>query len=432
MNKYSKLNKQDLLEICKIIHPETNWKFLHVIDEEDNCHEYIGDDESIIQFNLLEDESDELRFYYKGDYEGELMVEGEEMVKNSEDKINQYILRIYEDKNILVENNTETNFSISDNDIKNRFVGYSNIDKFTNIEIYQSHIVKLSKKMLDDLAESEFYEESKNHLPKFNLSIYFEYKKMGNDDLLLLKARYSQTVKRGNKLNISLENAKITLLCDKNDIVLIDKVNEFEPTSSTDSYILESIHFETDITLITKIINSNTLEYRLEGNQGIISESKLSKTDLLTLKGFYNSLFDSSFKREELISFLKEEKMKETKKKKIDQEVKKAKKLKQKTNKENEIIQEEAKKVKSSSPCFVVSATMNNPNHPIVNDYRLYRDNFLLKNRIGISFVNLYYIAGPHFAKLINSNEILRKVIYYVFIMPIHKIIQKKNDSIIH
>jgi hypothetical protein len=135
MNKYSKLNKEELLEVCKIIHPDTQWKFFQVVDEEGNNHEFIGDDESILQFNLLEDETDELRFYYKGDIDGDLFDIGEDMVRNSEDKINDYLYRLI-NKNQEVENENfsgdDYNFTVDE--IKTRFVNEQGADKFTKLE----------------------------------------------------------------------------------------------------------------------------------------------------------------------------------------------------------------------------------------------------------------------------------------------------------
>jgi hypothetical protein len=75
MNKYSKLNNEQMLEICKIINPDANWEFNQLLDNDgkgtDNCFEFLSDDESCIQFNVHQTENDEIRCYLKGDWEND-------------------------------------------------------------------------------------------------------------------------------------------------------------------------------------------------------------------------------------------------------------------------------------------------------------------------------------------------------------------------
>lgn len=68
--------------------------------------------------------------------------------------------------------------------------------------------------------------------------------------------------------------------------------------------------------------------------------------------------------------------------------------------------------------CFIITATMGDINHPIVNDFRIYRDSKLLKTFGGRIFISLYYKIGPFLAKLIKTNHFLlkmsRKLVLYL------------------
>lgn len=73
---------------------------------------------------------------------------------------------------------------------------------------------------------------------------------------------------------------------------------------------------------------------------------------------------------------------------------------------------------KSNSSCFVVTATMGDINHPVVNDFRTYRDNVLIDTFLGRLFITFYYKIGPTLAKMIKSNHFLlntsRKLVLYL------------------
>ncbi|AJR04687.1 hypothetical protein [Siansivirga zeaxanthinifaciens] len=324
MNKYSKLSKEELLEICKIIHPDTQWKFLHVVDEEGNTHEFIGDDESILQFNLIEEEYDELRFYYKGDIDGDLFDVGEDMVESSKDKINNYLVSLIDGNG---ENNNDVksgdDYNVTEDEIKSLFVDKYGTDKFTKVEEYESKSLSLDNKTLTDLADnqagiSSFNTELENltaRLQRSNFSLYLSliYRKKSEQDIFILKIRLLQINLSGNEFKVNaLKDGKITFLFDDDETMDIGKnINYQEGTS-------ELLYLETDISLLTKMINSKTVEYRLQGERGVVSESKLSYGDIINLVGFYNVLFDSTFRKDEILSFITNKKKKEEKKKKIE------------------------------------------------------------------------------------------------------------------
>lgn len=97
-------------------------------------------------------------------------------------------------------------------------------------------------------------------------------------------------------------------------------------------------------------------------------------------------------------------------------------KYNEKKRKEIEKIKEE-----NSSSCFVVTATMGDDQHPVVNDFRFFRDNSLSNNLFGITFIKIYYLIGPFLADIIRKDYKLRKFSFRYLIYPIHKYLSKKN-----
>ena len=77
-------------------------------------------------------------------------------------------------------------------------------------------------------------------------------------------------------------------------------------------------------------------------------------------------------------------------------------------------------------------------NHPQVIKLRRFRDDFLLKNLIGVLFVNLYYKYSPSFVKRMKGHhsinivfkKILDTIIY--FIKLIQKIFEISNMEILY
>jgi hypothetical protein len=70
---------------------------------------------------------------------------------------------------------------------------------------------------------------------------------------------------------------------------------------------------------------------------------------------------------------------------------------------------------------------MGDSSHPIVDEFRAYRDSRLLTNKAGKAFVKIYYKVGPYAAFLINKSNMLRKLSFSLFVNPIYKLI--KNDK---
>jgi hypothetical protein len=75
---------------------------------------------------------------------------------------------------------------------------------------------------------------------------------------------------------------------------------------------------------------------------------------------------------------------------------------------------------KSKGPCFIATATLGDYNHPIVQDLRIFRDNWILKRTWGLSFTNWYYNYGAKAAILIEKSSILKSIVFIVIIKPLH------------
>ena len=61
----------------------------------------------------------------------------------------------------------------------------------------------------------------------------------------------------------------------------------------------------------------------------------------------------------------------------------------------------------SNSNCFIVTTTMGDINHPVVIDFRRYRDEVLLNFYFGRVFIKIYYRIGPVLSKVIKTNSFL-------------------------
>jgi len=77
-------------------------------------------------------------------------------------------------------------------------------------------------------------------------------------------------------------------------------------------------------------------------------------------------------------------------------------------------VWEEAKK----SPCFIATAAYGSPLHPYVRVLRDFRDKFLMSNKLGREFVELYYEYSPFVANFIAKQKAL-KVIAQINLLPL-------------
>jgi tetratricopeptide (TPR) repeat protein len=75
---------------------------------------------------------------------------------------------------------------------------------------------------------------------------------------------------------------------------------------------------------------------------------------------------------------------------------------------------------KKKSGCFIATAAMGDYDHPIVVDLRLFRDNWLLKRKWGVSFTSWYYTHGPKAAKIIEKSFLIKKITFFLIVKPLH------------
>ncbi len=79
-----------------------------------------------------------------------------------------------------------------------------------------------------------------------------------------------------------------------------------------------------------------------------------------------------------------------------------------------EVVWEEAKK----TPCFIATAAYESPSHPHVRILRDFRDKYLLNNKLGRKFVEVYYRYSPFAANLTARSKTL-KVMVRIHLVPI-------------
>ena len=59
-------------------------------------------------------------------------------------------------------------------------------------------------------------------------------------------------------------------------------------------------------------------------------------------------------------------------------------------------------------PCFIATAAYGSPGHPHVRELRAFRDRYLMRSRLGRSFVDLYYRISPPVAAFVGKRAALR------------------------
>jgi hypothetical protein len=85
--------------------------------------------------------------------------------------------------------------------------------------------------------------------------------------------------------------------------------------------------------------------------------------------------------------------------------------------------------VQRSASCFVVTAVYGDINHPVVQDFRFFRDNTLVSYSLGKLFIKIYYKLGPYLANFISKHKSLIKITQLIFIKPIHLLIKRKSHK---
>lgn len=79
----------------------------------------------------------------------------------------------------------------------------------------------------------------------------------------------------------------------------------------------------------------------------------------------------------------------------------------------------------NSTECFIATATYGSSFAPEVIIFRQFRDEMLIKSKVGKLFVNIYYSLSPPFAGLITKNPLLKSFILKALLTPILRLIKK-------
>lgn len=77
----------------------------------------------------------------------------------------------------------------------------------------------------------------------------------------------------------------------------------------------------------------------------------------------------------------------------------------------------------SPSGCFIATAVYGSRSYKL-EIFRNFRDNILLKNKLGNFSVNLYYRISPEIANYIRKRKLIKSFVLYLFIDPIYRLLK--------
>jgi len=80
---------------------------------------------------------------------------------------------------------------------------------------------------------------------------------------------------------------------------------------------------------------------------------------------------------------------------------------------------------KKKKGCFIATSACGHEDHPMVQDLRAFRDNWLIRQHWGPSFINWYYNKGPALAAHIEKSATLKNASRWLFIKPLHKLVTR-------
>jgi len=431
--KMKNLSPAECIEICKLINPSLTWVW--------NDH-FNMDNPPFYAINGTSN-SDELymvKIYYKN--------ENIVLINGNSDNMDETIIDYKSNNKILDIIGSELHGNTSNPaDESHKLILKKYVEKITD---------KFSTTVEYRMKESAILENNEG-LPysykiDLNVRVFVENNDFMNSKIVLALTHYAPEPGTGSILHESVADVMI----DNKDVF---KFNDEYSYSGLDSYYkleiynkilgqkssrTEQIQFNIDLATLLKIVNAKTFEIRFnkKWNYG----ARLLKSEIIKFIGLYNALFDSEYKRTELIDDInkKEINWKEVNDKiialcnegKKDEAVKLCQSqgedidydsaLKHVEDMTDVIVSDNTMQKKSNSNCFVITATMGNPYHPIVEEFRAYRDSKLLTNFTGKVFVRFYYKVGPFAAFVISKSLILRKLSFNLFVNPVYKRI--KND----
>lgn len=83
--------------------------------------------------------------------------------------------------------------------------------------------------------------------------------------------------------------------------------------------------------------------------------------------------------------------------------------------------------------CFIITAVYQDANHPVVDDFRMFRDNWLYTYTAGRVFVKYYYKHATFLALILSKSKIMRRIVLFSLVNPIHtfiiRFITKESNS---
>ena len=74
--------------------------------------------------------------------------------------------------------------------------------------------------------------------------------------------------------------------------------------------------------------------------------------------------------------------------------------------------------------CFIATAVYGSPYAKEIIYLRFFRDDYLIKNKGGALFINIYYKISPPIAKQIEKNQFLKVFVNYLILKPFIKAIK--------
>ena len=299
--------------------------------------------------------------------------------------------------------NNNSNSIDSKSLIKEKYLVKGEQDKFTKTTEYQTSYISFKSDLVDNYLKSLSNFGIGNAIIRFTIL----YRQNGNKNILLIEVKITYLpipVDMAISNPRIIKDLEIIFLADGLPIICNKQTDHNFGAGSIAGIGYEEVAIlELEMDQLITLVNAKEIEFRMSGSKGKFIEEKVDDLQLARIKGFYNALFDENFEVDFLIQAIKDQETKD-KNDEAEREAKKAQKQKE-----------------TSSNCFIVTATMGDISHPVVNDFRTFRDNKLLTTLIGTYFVKFYYIIGPFFAKIIKHNSKIRSLVFNYFILPIHK-----------
>jgi len=88
-------------------------------------------------------------------------------------------------------------------------------------------------------------------------------------------------------------------------------------------------------------------------------------------------------------------------------------------------MKDEIENPAKSGPCFIATAAYDSPLAPEVFIFRRFRDEVLLKSRLGKVFIEIYYFISPPFALIISKIGFLKRLVRSMMLSPLLKLLKK-------